>query len=83
MTCVPVVPKTSFWYQKKRKEIVVTYLKGFTPIGMFSIKKLPLQKIAVVDPPLVHRALISNNYSHINKSLADSITQYRKPENRT
>ena len=31
VTYVPIVPKTLFWCQKKRKEILVTYLEGFTP----------------------------------------------------
>ena len=35
VTYVPIVSKTSFWYEKKRKDILVTYLEDFNPIGRF------------------------------------------------
>ena len=48
MNYVPVVSKTSFWYQKKRKEILVTYLEDFNPIKVFL--KIPVITFITVDP---------------------------------
>ena len=49
---VPVVPQPSFWYEKKRKEIFLTLLEDFIPVGRFSLKCSRNKKSAAVHPPL-------------------------------
>ena len=46
VTYVPIVPQTSFWYQKKRKEISVTSRRLY-PIESFSLKFSRPQKSSV------------------------------------
>ena len=52
VTHVPVVYKTSFWYQKERKEILVTYFEDLN--HRFSLKCQWSKKSAVVYPPPIN-----------------------------